>query len=91
MSIAIRQTSRFAKDIKLIAKRGYKMAELAKIIDLLASGTPLPLHHRDHALSGNYVGYRECHIQSDWLMIYVIDEDVLVLTLIRTGAHSDLF
>lgn len=67
------------------------MAELAKIIDLLASDTPLPPQYRDHVLSGDYAGYRECHIKSDWLIIYLIDKDVLVLTLIRTGTHSDLF
>jgi len=88
---AIRQTSRFTKDVKRIVKRGYKMAELAKIIDQLAAGTSLPVQYRDHALSGDYSRYRECHIRPDWLIIYLISEDELVLTLIRTGTHSDLF
>ena len=91
MKYVIRQASRFTKDVKRIEKRGYKLAELAKIIDLLASGDLLPVQYRDHALSGDYAGFRECHIRPDWLLIYLVTEDILVLTLTRTGTHSDLF
>ena len=61
------------------------------MVDLLAMGQPLPERNRDHALTGDWVGHRECHIQSDWLLIYRVEEDVLVLTMTRTGTHSELF
>ncbi|CDX03942.1 Plasmid stabilisation system protein [Desulfitobacterium hafniense] len=61
------------------------------IIRLLANGEPLPETNRDHALSGNWIGHRECHVQSDWLLVYRVDNNILVLTLARTGTHSDLF
>lgn len=64
---------------------------LETIISALASGKPLPPAAKDHALSGRWQGFRECHIQPDWLLIYHIKDDVLVLTLTRTGTHSDLF
>ena len=62
-----------------------------KVVTLLASGETLPVEFRDHSLSGNYSGYRECHIQPDWLLVYKITENQLLLTLYRTGTHSDLF
>ena len=89
MRLAIQRKSRFEKDYKLAKRRGYKLAKLANIIDTLAAGQPLPLRHRDHALSGNWHGHRECHIEPDWLLIYVIEGQDLVL--VRTGTHSDLF
>ena len=61
------------------------------MVDLLAMGQPLPERNRDHALTGDWVGHRECHIQPDWLLIYRVEEDVLVLTMTRTGTHSELF
>ena len=64
---------------------------LEKVVELLAMGEALPENNRDHELSGNWVGHRECHIQPDWLLVYRIEDDVLVLTLARTGTHSDLF
>lgn len=67
------------------------MGLLEDIIYLLAAGHPLPEKNRDHALSGNWSGHRECHIQPDWLLLYIIEEDILVLTLIHTGTHSNLF
>ena len=67
------------------------MALLKKIISKIAMGEPLPAANKDHALTGNMIGYRECHIQSDWQLLYIIDDDCLVLTLTRTGTHSDLF
>ena len=67
------------------------MALLDEVVDTLASGERLVARHRDHALTGEYKGMRECHITPDWLLIYFITEDVLVLTLFQTGSHSDLF
>jgi len=72
-------------------KRGYDLDKLKTVIKLLADGTPLDSKYRDHLLTGNYGGYRECHIQPDWLLVYQINEGKLVLFLSRTGTHSDLF
>jgi len=72
-------------------KRNLEMSLLDEIITKLAQGIPLPANNRDHELTGNYAGHRECHIQPDWLLIYRIENDVLVLALTRTGTHSDLF
>ncbi len=87
----VKYTTQFRKDYKLAIKRGLKIALLEQAITLLAMGQALPAQNRDHALTGDWVGHRECHIQPDWLLIYRIEEDVLVLTLTRTGSHSDLF
>ena len=84
-------TSRFRKEYKLAEKRGLPMDLLEKVIKLLAQGDPLPINNRDHTLRGHYEGCRECHIGPDWLLVYLIEEDILVLTLLRTGSHSDLF
>jgi len=86
----VKPTSQFKKDYKLAMKRGLNIGLLEKIITLLAMGEALPEKYYDHALSGNWRGHRECHIQPDWLLIYRYDDDVLVLTLTRTGTHSDL-
>jgi mRNA interferase YafQ len=87
----IKPTSRFRKDFKLVEKQGKDMGLLYAVILQLADGIPLPAHNRDHTLTGRWAGHRECHIQSDWLLIYRIDDDALVLTLSRTGSHNDLF
>lgn len=87
----VKVTSQFKKDYKLAMKRGLKISLLKEIIADLANGNPLPDKNRDHPLTGNWVGHRECHILPDWLLIYRIEDDVLVLTLARTGSHSDLF
>lgn len=84
-------TDQFKKDYKLARKRNLNIELLDEIIRKLARGEELPKENRDHALSGNWLGYRECHIQSDWLLIYRVEEGVLILTLTRTGTHSDLF
>ncbi len=84
-------SNRFKKDLKLIAKRGYNLDLLNDVVELLARQEPLPDKNRDHSLTGNYIGYRECHIQPDWLLIYRVDGDELMLFLSRTGTHSDLF
>jgi mRNA interferase YafQ len=86
----VKQTSRFKRDYKAAKKRGYDIPELRKIVFMLANDEPLPPMNRDHALTGDWFGYRECHIKNDWLLVYKKEEDVLVLTLTRTGTHSDL-
>lgn len=91
MKLTLVPTSQFKKDYKLIKKRGYKLAELQAIIEKLLCGETLEARNRDHALAGSYSGFRECHIRPDWLLIYAIDNDKLILTASRTGTHSDLF
>jgi mRNA interferase YafQ len=84
-------TTRFKKDLKLAIRRGYDMDLLDEVVTTIADGNPLPDKNKDHALSGDYEGYRECHIAPDWLLIYTIDHSNLVLILTRTGSHNDLF
>ena len=91
MKLDIVWTSQFKKDYKLAVRRGLKIDLLDNIIRQLSKCQPLSEKNRDHFLTGNYMGYRECHIQSDWLLVYRIENDILVLTLSRTGSHSDLF
>lgn len=81
----------FKKDYKRMLKRGCNPQNLQDVLSLLVNQQPLPEKYRDHYLSGNYAGYRECHIEPDWLLIYKIFNDKLVLILTRTGSHSDLF
>lgn len=87
----IKNTSQFKKDYKLAKRRGLDLNLLKTIVSKLANGEPLDSKYKDHPLSGNWIGHRECHIQPDWLLIYRYEEDVLILTLARTGSHSDLF
>ena len=87
----VKYTTGFKKDYKRAIKRGLKIELLEQVVALLSMGEPLPDKNRDHDLSGDWVGHRECHILPDWLLIYRIEDDVLVLTLARTGSHSDLF
>lgn len=84
-------TTQFKKDYKLALKRHLDIELLDNIIRILSRGETLPERNKDHALTGDWVGHRECHILTDWLLVYRIDDDVLVLTLARTGTHSDLF
>lgn len=84
-------TSKFKKDVKLLKKQGKNIEKLYEIINILAYGEELDAKYRDHNLIGNYKGYRECHIEPDWLLIYKIMENILILTLSRTGTHSELF
>lgn len=84
-------TGKFKRDLKLAKKRGYNLSLLSVVVDMLAAGKPLPEKYKDHNLSGNYAGCRECHITPDWLLIYEVEEDELILYLTRTGTHSDLF
>ena len=87
----VKLTTQFKKDFKLAMKRSMKIELLEEVIAMLAMGETLPDKHKDHALTGNWVGHRECHILPEWLLIYRIEDEVLVLTLARTGTHSDLF
>lgn len=89
--LTIKYQAAFKKDYKRIVKRGYDMRLLEKVIDLLANQKPLPEKNRDHQLSGDYTGCRECHITPDWLLIYEVADEELILYLTRTGSHSDLF
>ena len=83
-------TSAFSRDLKKIKKRGYNIDLLEQIVDQLQEGKDLSPKHRDHYLSGNWKGYRECHILPDWLLVYKYYDDKLILVLSRTGTHSDL-
>ena len=89
--LTIKYQAAFKKDYKRVKKRGYDIRLLEKTIALLAEGKALPSEYRDHALVGDYSGCRECHIAPDWLLVYEIIEDELLLYLTRTGTHSDLF
>ena len=91
MKLDIIVSNKFRKDLRLAKKRGLPLAKLEKVVDLLAAELPLEAKYRDHALSGNYADFRECHIAPDWLLIYRQETDALVLFLVRTGSHSDLF
>lgn len=89
--LTIKYHTMFKKDFNRIKKRGYDISRLEKIVELLANEVPLPEQFKDHNLSGNYNGFRECHIAPDWLLIYQVNNNELVLVLSRTGSHSDLF
>lgn len=84
-------TNKFKKEYKIAIKRGCDQELLKEVVDLLRQEKTLPKKYRDHQLTGCYKGFRECHITPDWLLIYSVDSDNLVLTLTRTGSHSDLF
>ena len=84
-------SNQFKKDLKLAKKRGYKLENLREVINTLAEQKKLDDKYRDHGLAGDYKGFRECHVEPDWLLIYRINEDALELFLFRTGSHSDLF
>ena len=84
-------TGKFKKGLKLARKRGLNIKLLDDIVEKLLNGIPLEEKHRDHELKGKYKGFRECHIQPDWLLIYLLENDILTLTLVDTGTHSDLF
>ena len=89
--LKIQYHSKFKKDYKRVIKRGCKEALLVEVLEYFIHEKPLPTRYKDHELIGNYKGFRECHIMPDWLLIYRIEKDILVLTLTRTGTHSDLF
>ena len=84
-------SNQFRKDLRLAAKRGKNIDKINKIIKALANGETLDLKYRDHTFTGEYSGLRECHIEPDWLLVYQIDEGMVMLLLSRSGTHSDLF
>ena len=89
--LAIRYTTQAKKDIRKLARQGKDVAKLASVLNDIAAGKELPAKRRDHALTGNFTGYRECHIEPDWLLIYLVDGVELILSAVRTGSHSELF
>jgi len=91
MTYKLQITTQFKKDCKRMKKRGKDLADLRAVIEMLQAGTPLPAKYYDHELVGKLAKFRECHIQPDWLLIYLVLKDRLVLTLMRTGSHGDLF
>ena len=88
--LKIKVHNKFKKDLKLMKKRGYDENKLWDIVENIANGISLPAKNRDHALTGNYIGCRECHIEPDWLLVYEIQNNELLLVLMRIGTHSDL-
>ena len=92
MKYGIRKTSRYRKSLKKMLKRGKDIKKISAVVRMLAMGETLPPQYRDHALSGDLAGLRDCHIESDWVLLYFYSENgELVLTLSDTGTHSDLF
>lgn len=89
--LTIKYQTAFKKDYKRIKKRGYDTRLLEVVIGILAEGKSLPAEYKDHSLTGDYKGCRECHISPDWLLVYEIIEKDLLLYLTRTGTHSDIF
>lgn len=89
--LTIKTGAAFRRDYKRMKKRRYNLNALEDVIKLLAAGIPLPAKYRDHLLVGEYAGCHECHIEPDWLLVYEIKGQELLLYLLRTGTHSDLF
>ncbi len=87
----VKFTTAYKKAYKLMKKRGLDISLLDEVVDLLRQGRQLEERYHDHGLTGDLAGFRECHIKPDWLLIYLIENDILTLTLIDTGSHSDLF
>ena len=88
--LTVKFTTAYKKSYKLMKKRGKNLSLLEEVIDTLRQGKALEERFRDHELKGNLKGFRECHIQPDWLLVYLIENDILTLTLVDTGSHSDL-
>lgn len=91
MTYTVKPSTKFEKDLKLAKRRGYNISLLTDLIKELAAGKKLPKKNRDHILINNFAGSHECHVAPDWLLIYEIDNENLILYLTRTGTHSDLF
>ena len=89
--LELKTTAQFRKDYKRIKKRGYNLSLLQDVLETLCAEKPLDANYKDHALLGAYKGFRECHIQPDWLLTYTTDKDKLILVAARTGSHADLF
>ena len=91
MKYEVRFTNQYKKDLKLAKKQGKDIEKMYDVVEKLAKGETLEAKYRDHSLTGNLKGLRECHIEPDWLLVYEIIDDVLVLMLNRLGSHSELF
>ena len=91
MKYKIERTNRFDRDLRLAKKQGKDLDKLMRVINRLANGEQLEEKYHDHNLKGNYVGYRECHVSPDWLLVYKIHNATLILLLYRLGSHADLF
>jgi mRNA interferase YafQ len=87
----VKFTTQFKKDYKLAIKRGLNIELLEEVISQLSMGQVLSVKNKDHDLTGDWTGHRECHIKPDWLLVYRLENSILVLTLSRTGTHSDIF
>lgn len=87
----IKFTTAYKKSYKLMKKRGYDLSLLDEAVDMLRQGKKLASRYKDHELSGNFRGFRECHIKPDWLLVYLVENDICTLTLVDTGTHSDIF
>lgn len=87
----VKWTGKFKKSYKLAKKRGLDISLLEEVISKLQQGESMETKYRDHELKGKFAGFRECHIQPDWLLMYLIEDDILTLTLVDTGSHADLF
>ena len=87
----VKFTTAYKKSYKLMKKRGLDLSLLNEVVDKLRQGIPLDERNQDHELTGSFAGFRECHIKPDWLLIYLIENQILTLTLVDTGSHSDLF
>jgi mRNA interferase YafQ len=91
MLLELKQTTQFKKDLRRMSEGGADMSLLDEVIRLLREGKPLPAKYKDHPLTGNWAGHRDCHIKNDWLLIYRKDKKALILTATRTGSHSEIF
>ena len=91
MKRKLKESGQYRRDVKRAIKRGMNMKLLDEVVELLREDKTLPRKYNDHALQGNWIGFRECHIAPDWLLVYRYEQDVLILVLQRTGTHSDLF
>ena len=89
--LILHTTNQFRKDEKLARKRGLDISLLKSVIQTLLEEKPLDPKYKDHPLVGNYIGFRECHILPNWILIYIVDKEQLILTAARTGTHTDLF
>ena len=82
---------RYRRELRRMVRRGYDPEKMEAVVDMLAAGEPLPEQYQDHPLRGKWQGFRECHVSPDWLLVYKIEIDKLILALTRTGTHDDLF
>ena len=91
MTYILKPTSQFRKDLKRLQKQHRDLLLLETVLEMLRDGVPLPPQYRDHPLTGNMKGKRECHIQTDWLLVYEYDQDTVYIYLMRSGSHAELF